>query len=137
EELAEPLTVELGAPRVLTATAEAPPHRARYAIALPFAHLPQARLVLSTPARVFERDVTLAFERPPVDPRSPPRTATIASVQWRHADPDLPAPELTVSVRHLNTSTVHLSMDEVDNSPLPLGQPRLLLPGYRLRFFRS
>jgi hypothetical protein len=37
----------------------------------------------------------------------------------------------------LDVTTLLLTIDEGDNVPLPLGAPRLLLPSYRLRFFRT
>ena len=136
EQLGEPLAIELATPQPLAATVKVPPHQSRYGIALPFESLPPGRLVLSTPARIFERQVTLAVERPPADARSEARLERIASRSWRHANPEQPAPELVVPLPALAVSTVQLWIDEGDNSPLPLARPQLLLPGYRLRFFR-
>jgi hypothetical protein len=97
--------------------------------------------VLATPARVFEREVRLAEVR---DPSTDPRGArqdggsaeqTVARASWRHADPDLPAPELALDLPAGPATHLDLLIEEGDNAPLPLASPRLLLPAYRLRFF--
>jgi hypothetical protein len=40
-------------------------------------------------------------------------------------------------VRPLNGTELFVIVDEGDNAPLPLGAGRLLLPAYRVRFFRD
>jgi len=136
EQLDEPLAIELPPLQPLASTAQIAPHQSRYAIGLPFDGLPHARLVLSTSARIFARQVTVAAEQPRAEARSEPRLEIIASRSWRHTDPDQAAPELVVALPAQTVAGVQLWIDEGDNSPLPLGRPRLLLPAYRLRFFR-
>ena len=113
------------------------PRTSRYRITLPYDKLPAARLVLSTTGRVFDRTVALSVERPATDARSKPRTERVASARWRHADTEQRAPDLVLALPSLGTEAAELTVDEGDNSPLPIERPRLLLPGYRLRFFRS
>jgi hypothetical protein len=124
-----------------------PPTLSRYAVLLPYPSLPGARLVLTTKARVFERDVRLvepasAVEAEavgrrgdPRDRRGEPEDRTVAQAAWRHADPDTPAPALTLDVPPSLGTRFDLLVEEGDNAPLPLEPPRLLLPAVRLRFF--
>src|SRR6185369_10488919 len=56
---------------------------------------------------------------------------------WRHADPELPAPALSMELPTLRVGELSLVIDEGDNAPLPLHDATLLLPAYRLRFFRD
>jgi hypothetical protein len=122
-----------------------PPSLSRYPIELPYPALPAARLVLTTPARVFERDVRLVEVREiagnPQDTRQSARQndnfgeRTMAQASWRHADPDAPAPELTLDLPSGLGTHLALLVEEGDNAPLPLTAPRLLLPANRLRFF--
>jgi hypothetical protein len=122
-----------------------PPSLSRYAIELPYPTLPAARLVLATPARVFEREVRLVEIREvPRNARDARRFArqgeeagerTVAQASWRHADPDAPAPELTLDLPPGLGTHLDLLVEEGDNAPLPLNRPRLLLPADRLRFF--
>ena len=129
----EPLALELGAPERIVKDGE-PPRVSSYRIGLGLAGLPASRLVLTTSARVFERpvQVTLA-RRDPV--RREERIETLARGVWRHADPETPASPLVLDLPALDVAAVTLSVDEGDNSPLPLLPPRLLLPSYRLRFY--
>ena len=140
ERLDEPLSVDLP-PLEKTA---APPRARRdrsaasvYRVRLPYPELPAGRLVLTTPARVFERWVFLEVERISRDRRGQDRTEQVASGGWRHVDAETAAPPLVLSVASLGVRDAVLSIDEGDNSPLPLGRPRLLLPAWRLRFFRE
>jgi hypothetical protein len=64
-----------------------------------------------------------------------PREQTVARSTWRHADPDIPAPELTLEVPASPATRFDLLIEEGDNTPLPLTPPHLLLPAHRLRFF--
>src|SRR5262249_46480517 len=62
EQLPEPLSVDVSLDRVASAPATLPPARAGrtvYRVAYPSENLPPARLVMTTPARVFDRRVTL------------------------------------------------------------------------------
>jgi hypothetical protein len=121
-----------------------PPSLSRYRVELPYPSLPSARLVLATTARVFEREVRLVeVSMAPPDPRGDrepvERTGsgerTIAQATWRHADPEAPAPELTLDLPGGPSVRFDLLVEEGDNAPLPLDPPRLLLPANRLRFF--
>ena len=136
ERLDEPLSVALPAPTRVTVRGE-PPSRSRYRIQLPYAGLPGARLVLHTDARVFDRQVALEM-LPPADADARSRTpVTLVGMAWRHADPELPAPALTLDVPPVPVADLSLIVDEGDNAPLPLHDATLLLPAYRLRFFRD
>lgn len=129
----EPLSLELPVPERLPSEPTAP-GRSRYRVRLPYATLPAFRLALATPARVFERRVALSVERRgEKDAQGDP--AEIAGAAWRHAEPETPAPPLILSVPAPGAAELTLSVDEGDNTPLPLERPRLLLPSYRLRFF--
>jgi hypothetical protein len=61
----------------------------------------------------------------------------LASVVWSHADQDRPTPALTIALPPEKVSELLVILDEGDNSPIPLTGARLLLPAYRLRFFRE
>lgn len=115
-----------------------PPSLSRYRVELPYPSLPSARLVLATAARVFEREVRLAeVPEATLEPRGDrePGERTVAQAVWRHADPDTPAPEMTLDMPPSPATRFDLLVEEGDNSPLPLDPPRLLLPTNRLRFF--
>jgi hypothetical protein len=92
---------------------------------------------LTTPARVFTRRVGVGVEHPPGRRQRDPWFETLATAEWSHADQDSPAPALTMSVRPLDGREVFVTVEEGDNSPLPIAAPRLLLPSYRLRLFRE
>jgi hypothetical protein len=129
----EPLAVELAAPERLPAKGGSP-SRSHYRILLPYAGLPSCRLAMTTPLRVFERRVAL-FRRRPAQAGSEAESIEIAESDWRHADPESPAPSLVLALPPPEAAELMLVVDEGDNSPLPLDRPRLLLPSYRLRFF--
>lgn len=109
----------------------------RYRLALPFATLPESRLVLSTSARVFERNVTVTTFGSGLPAREEEGSDRVLSRSvWRHAEADLPAPSLVLDLPPAGTADLEIEVDEGDNSPLPLGRPRLLLSASALRFFR-
>jgi hypothetical protein len=117
-----------------------PPKAGRtvYRVTYPMAGLPESRLVLSTPARVFDRGVSVVEEREPDQQRRrDPWTETIAATRWIHADQNRPATPLTIPVRPLHGTDLFVLVDEGDNAPLTLEAGRLLLPAYRIRFFRD
>ena len=131
----EPLSLELGAPE--RSGKEGEPRRvSSYRVTLGLAGLPASRLVLTTSARVFERPVTVTVTRRDAGRREE-RVETLAKAVWRHADPDTAAPPLVLDLPALDVAAVTLSVDEGDNSPLPLLPSRLLLPSYRLRFYAA
>jgi hypothetical protein len=133
----EPLSLALPAPARRVEKGDAP-SLSRYRLELPYPSLPAARLVVTTPARVFERAVRLdEIPVPALEPRRDrePRERTVAEATWRHADPETPAPSLTLDLPSGPATRFDLLIEEGDNSPLPLDPPHLLLPADRLRFF--
>jgi hypothetical protein len=69
--------------------------------------------------------------------RRDPWVDIIGSARWIHADQDRPATPLTIPVPPLHGSELFVLVDEGDNAPLPIETGRLLLPAYRVRFFRD
>ncbi|HEV7509491.1 MAG TPA: hypothetical protein VGS07_31745 [Thermoanaerobaculia bacterium] len=137
ERLAEPMSLPLPAPAKQAKKGD-PPALSRYSVQPPYPSLPAARLVLATTARVFEREIRLVETREAsASAREPqePGERTVAQAVWRHADPETPAPQLTLDLPSSSATRVELLVEEGDNAPLPLGPPRLLLPANRLRFF--
>jgi hypothetical protein len=139
ERLDEPMSLTLPA-LARQAKKGDPPSLSRYAVELPYPSLPAARLVLATTARVFEREIRLvetgeatgsARERRGEEPGE----RTVATATWRHADPETPAPQLTLELPSSPATRFDLLIEEGDNAPLPLDSPHLLLPANRLRFF--
>ena len=118
-----------------------PPSLSRYSVKLPYPSLPAARLVLATTARVFEREIRLveisevAGNGRQSRRNQEPGEQTVANDTWRHADPETPAPHLTLELPSSPATRYDLLVEEGDNAPLPLDPPRLLLPANRLRFF--
>jgi hypothetical protein len=110
-------------------------NRSTYVLELPYDNLPDARLVLETSVRLFQRNVELASERPPDRRRRERSLQVLASGTWTHINQQDPAPALTLAVPRGTARTLILSVDEGDNQPLPLTAARLLLPTYRLRFY--
>lgn len=105
--------------------------RSRYRLTMPYSTLPASRLLIETPAGVFERPLELEGPR---SRRGEPRWSSAPGV-WRHADPGKPAPPLALDLPARPGTTVDLVLDEGDNAPLPLGRIRLEVPTFRLRFF--
>lgn len=65
-----------------------PSSLSRYRVELPYPSLPSARLVLATPARVFDREVRLVeVPEPALEPQGDrePGERTVAQAFWRHA----------------------------------------------------
>lgn len=137
ERMDEPLSVTLPPPERVTSKGELA-SRSRYRIRLPYSGLPEGRLVVHTDARVFDREVALQIQpSADDDPRARIGPITLATTSWRHADPELPAPALTIELPELRVGELTLVIDEGDNAPLPIRDAALLLPAYRLRFFRD
>jgi hypothetical protein len=112
-------------------------NRSVYVATLPYPNLPGASLVLETPARVFNRDVRLGVLREPDRQHRERWFDPIASITWRHTESTTAAPALTFqNVIAGDARELLLVVDEGDNAALPIGAARLLLPGYRVRFFR-
>ena len=107
-----------------------------YRVRLPFAGLPPSTLALITPARLFQREVQVVVEIQPEDRRSPQRRRVVATASWVHGDTATAAPVLTMTMPTLRQETLTLLVDDGDNSKLPIAAADLLLPSYRLRFYR-
>lgn len=130
ERRGEPLALSLAVRLVEPAGAD---RVSRYEVRLPFENLPAGTLVLTTPARVFERSVIFSI---PADSRRNRERQQISAITWRHADPETAAPPLTVPLDPRATPVIEIAIDEGDNSPIPLSSAKLLLPQYGLRFYR-
>ena len=117
--------------------------RSRYRIRLPYAGLPESRLVLRTDARVFDRHVSVEVEPSPTSADARPRGVgrdgrrVVATTTWVNTDPGTPATALTLDLPSLASAELTLLVDEGDNAALPIRDAALLLPSYRLRFFRD
>jgi hypothetical protein len=111
--------------------------RSTYQVAIPYPKLPASQVVLETSARVFQRRVQLGARRAPDRRRRDPWLDVLASATWTHTDESVAAPPLALSVAAQDAVDLWLTVDEGDNAPLPLTTARLLLPSYRLRFYRS
>lgn len=105
--------------------------RSRYQLRMPYPTLPAARLLIETPAKVFERPLELEGPR---TRRGEPKWSAAPGI-WRHTDPHEPAPPLALDLPAGPGASVDLLLDEGDNAPLPLGRMRLEIPTWRLRFF--
>ncbi len=104
----------------------------RYHIQLPYATLPAGtRLVIRTPARVFERTVRLVR---PADETHGREETELAQAIWRNADPDTAAAPLTFDATLHGTARADIVIIDGDNAPLPLSSAELLLTSYALRF---
>jgi hypothetical protein len=112
--------------------------RSWYRVRLPYDDLPDATLRLKTTSRVFAREVDLVT-RHTMRERATYRSGTrLEGGRWTHDDPESPAPPLEIALpRRLETDSLWLLVDDGDNQKLPLAKPTLLLPTYRLRFFRT
>ena len=103
----------------------------RHLLELPHGTLPGSRLLVATPADVFERIVHVEGERS----RRGEALWRTSPVVWRDPRPGTPAPPLEVELPSRAGETVYLVVDEGDNPPLPLSRPRLHLDTWTLRFF--
>lgn len=139
ERASEPLSLDLTIEPVTTRPASLPPDRriSVYRIRLPLEGLPGGRLVLTTSARIFTRQVSVGQEHGPERRRRDPWFETLAMSDWSHADQESAPPALTMPLLPTETREVFVTVEDGDNSPLPLASARLLLPSYRLRLFRE
>jgi len=133
----EPLIVETTMERRdLPSTVQAPGGRVTsYAVRVPHQALPNARLVLSTQARVFRRSVTLGRVAPAAE-RRPARLVAHGNVTWVHADETTAAPTVTFPLPESIEGDLFLIVEEGDNQPLPIDKVTILLPSYAVRLFR-
>ncbi|MDQ3995959.1 MAG: DUF3999 domain-containing protein [Gemmatimonadota bacterium] len=148
ERLAEPLRIDLPVLELVptpsaTASEFTTPDLGRtqshYRLHFPYDSLPASRIVLSTPARVFRRHLRVEVVRPPAlnDGRRGRWRETVASSTWSHAEESMAALPLTLHLPAMHSAEAYLVVEEGDNSQLPLAPPTLLLPTYRLRFYRD
>jgi len=140
ERVPEPLTLDVTPERLATPPGTLPPSqsaRSVYRVTYPFVDLPATRLSISTTARVFDRGVIIAVERPPTERRRDAWLETVTATRWVHADQERAAMPLTLSLPALHATGVLIVVDEGDNSPLPLGPAHILLPSSRIRLFRE
>src|SRR5260370_38763233 len=75
--------------------------------------------------------------REPNGQRRDPWIEPLSAATWVPADQGTPAPAVTLSLPTVETRQLLVIVEEGDNSPLPIATVRLLLPSYRLRFFRE
>lgn len=116
-------------------SSDAPRTRSDYLVRLPYKDLPSAQLVIETSARLFQRAVELSVERLADRTHRAAWREVIATTAWSHLERDEAASALVLSLPQVE-GDVWLSIDEGDNSALPLTGARLLLPSYRVRFYR-
>jgi hypothetical protein len=136
----EPQAVQLPlAPRDASSLPDLGSARGRqsvYAITLPYPNLPPPKLVLETSERVFQRQIRIGVEREP-DRRHRDRWfQPIGAATWRHADRMSAAPALSIDLQPVDAVTVLIAVDEGDNAALPITSAQVLLPTYRVRFYR-
>ena len=140
EQLPEPLSVDVTLERMASPPKTLPPARSGrsvYRVRYPVDGLPPARLVMTTPARVFDRRVVVGEERERDERRRDPWFNMLAAAEWRHADQDRAARPLTIDVPPIHSTELLVLVDEGDNTPLPIETARLLLPSYRIRLYRG
>ena len=133
ESLGEPTILDLADPAPMPE--QAGDRQSAYGLALPYATLPAARLTIATTARVFERRVRL-IRVESRNPRDPPVQVVLDEQVWRNRDTGREAPRLSLTIPARAGAELILVVDEGDNSPLQLGEPKLYLPTFRLRFLR-
>ena len=95
-----------------------------YRIGLPYAKLPPSRLVLTTRARVFDREVSVRERRGEI----------LGVATWRGTEPERDPPPLALELRSDTSRRLEVLIDEGDNSPLPIESVQLQLPAKALRF---
>lgn len=112
--------------------------RTWYRLTLPMAGLPDATLRLETSARVFDRDIAVVTRELPRDTRQL-STDRVVDLPWTHDDPEAAAPavEIGLEAPRLASDSLFVLVNDGDNQKLPLTRATLLLPTYRLRFFRQ
>lgn len=110
-----------------------------YRLSLPLAGLPDATLRLQTSARVFERHVTVITRELPRDALPQWAGDHAVSMPWTHDDPESATPpiEIALGARRLASDSLFVLVNDGDNGTISLSRPELLLPTYRLRFFRQ
>ena len=136
EMLVVPLKAERAEPPVSSPALANRSNWSSYRLTLPCANLPASKIAIETSAQVFQRGVQLAAVRPADRQSRDARLEILTTTSWGHVSAEEPARPLTMSVAPGDASELWLSVDEGDNSPLPITAARLLLPSYRFRFYR-
>jgi hypothetical protein len=135
----EPLSIDVpirqATPRVASLT-DRQGNRSFYSVTLPYETLPNPQLVIETSDRVFRRTVQIGVERAPDRRRRDGSFDVLSSSVWQHADQTLPAQPLNVAVDRAAATDLLIVIEEGDNRPLALTAVRVLLPAWRVRFFR-
>jgi hypothetical protein len=130
ENSAAPLAVPLKVPQ---RTADG--SSSRYDVELPYETLPAGtRLIITTSAKVFERQVTL---RAAADDRRAREAYALETLTWTSTQPDLAPPPLEFDVTPAQTRHLELLISEGDNAPLPIASLRLQMPAAALRFYNA
>lgn len=112
-------------------------NRSVYAATLPYPNLPAPRLVIETSDRVFRRPIEIAVERPPDRQHRDAWLDVLATRVWQHADQGNSAEPIDVPIQPGDATELLLMLDEGDNRPLAISSARLLLPAWRVRFFKA
>lgn len=136
DSLVVPLAPERATPPASSPGMGKRPNSSSYRLRLPTANLPPSQIAIETSARVFQRSVQLAVVRPADRRWRGARLETIVATTWGHAEPEEAPAALTLLVAPGEAAELWLSIDEGDNTALPITAVRLLLPSYRLRFYR-
>ena len=140
ERRAEPLSLDLTMTPATTAVKmlrdASGGQRSIYALTLPHPNLPNARLVFETSDRVFRRSLQVGVERPPDRRHRDEWFDVLATPSWQHADQSNVAPPLEVPIAPGEGTKLLVIVEEGDNRPLPITAVRLLLPSWRVRFFK-
>jgi hypothetical protein len=134
--LVVPLTVERADPPVTSLGSAKRANVSSYRLKLPCANLPASEIAIETSARVFQRGVQVAAVRPADRHSRNGRLEIITSTTWGHVSTEASPDALQLGIAPGDASELWLSIDEGDNSVLPITAVRLLLPSYRLRFYR-
>ena len=113
----------------------ASPKATTYAVQAPFSELPNARLVLTTRARVFQRTATIGYVTKSTS-RQPAQFVPLESKSWVHADEGMTAPAITFAFPERTNGAMFLIVEEGDNQPLPIERASVLMPSYAVRLFR-
>lgn len=133
----EPLAIDIAIERRDLPAGLTPPagRITSYAVSWAFPKLPEARLVVTTQARVFRRTISLNRVEPAAE-RRPERLAEHDRATWVHADELTAAPAVSFALPESVDGAWFLIVEEGDNQPLPIAKATVLMPSYALRLFR-
>lgn len=136
EPLSVDLTIQPATPKVRALSDSASRNHSIHAIDLPYPNLPGPRVVLETRDRLFRRPLQVGVERPADRRHRDVWFDELTSTVWQHADQARGAAPLELAVASRDATRLLIVVDEGDNRPLQISTARLLLPSWRLRFFR-